>query len=167
MVISGCCSMVSQLQMIQLALTGLIAVAVMSIFTFSNGSIESYFLTSLAYQDWVLAFSSFFMGLFTAMSNGCSWSVQLGGTWTKLILCFWSSKWNSVVVWPRKQLNCNRAGRHSSNFRACLFSQMKGTIIFSMYRFMVSWLDQWLSLFQMSYPFGKDACGWHQTVFPL
>ena len=69
-----------------------------------------------------------------------------------VMLCFSSNDKNPGVDCPLKQSKIARAGCDLSSSKVALFASRKGTMIFSTYRFMVSSLDQWLSLCQRSQP---------------
>lgn len=164
---SGLFSISCQVEIIQLALKGLIAAAVTLTFTMFNGISLSYFWTSLAYQVWNLVLIPSFTGLLIDTSISCNLSVQSGGICTAIMLFFCNSDWMAAVVWPQKQSNNTRAVCDFSRLKSWHCWSMKGTMICSTYRCMVSSFDQWFSECQMSHPFGKITGGWQRFVFPL
>ena len=101
-----------------------------------------------------------------ATSIGCSLSVQFAGIFTVKMLLSAKSFLTSSVHWPRKQSKSTKAGCDFLNFKSSLFVT-KGMRISLMYRLVVSSLNQWLSVCQMSHSLGKETLGWQRGVFPL
>ena len=130
-------------------------------------TVFSCLLTSSAYHVWNLLLNSSFMGLLIEMSRGWSLSVQLAGTGTWIMLCFFSAAANSGVVCPRKQSKIARAGCALSSCKVARLSSTNGTITFSTYRNIVSSFDQWLCECQISQPSGTSPAGWQRSVLPL